>query len=236
MAEDIKNRRFIYGRRQGHRLHPRQARLVDELLPTLRFDIDKAASLADCFGTTHQQHVLEIGFGGGEHLAARAQANRQTGYIGCEPFLNGVAKLLLTIDEEKIDNIRIYNDDARNVLDALGAATLDEIYLLYPDPWPKLRHNKRRFISQENLDALFRVLKPGGKLVVASDIADYLSWTLTHVRRHGGFAWTAARADDWLTPPEGWPGTRYEAKAIAAGRQPGYLDFTRRQTLSQGAL
>ena len=119
---------------------------------------------------------------------------------------------------------------------ALPDACLDQAYLLYPDPWPKKRHNKRRFISPENLDALYRILEPGAGFLVASDIADYLDWTLVHMRAHGGFDWQAARADDWHTPPEGWPGTRYEAKAIKAGRIPGYLRFIKRPTARPGTL
>ncbi len=230
------NRRFIYGRRQGHRLHPRQAKLVDSLLPTLRLDLAQAKTLDKCFDRPRQSYALEIGFGGGEHLAARAAANPDTGYIGCEPFINGVAKLLLSISEDGMNNIRIHDDDARDVLDALPDGGLDVVYLLYPDPWHKLRHNKRRFISQKNVQEIFRVLRPGGQFFVASDIADYLAWTLSHVKRHGGFSWTAKRADDWLQAPPAWPGTRYEAKAIAAGRQPGYLQFERRAALQAGYL
>jgi len=233
---ELQNRRFVYGRRQGHRLHPRQARLVDEVLPKISFALEEAQQLNACFATPRDKFVLEIGFGGGEHLAARAKAHPDSGFIGCEPFLNGVAKLLLSISEDSIENIRIYHDDARNVLEALAPETLDEVYLLYPDPWHKLRHHKRRFISQENLQSLFRVLKPGGQLLVASDIPDYVSWTLNHMRRHGGFIWQAAHVDDWDTPPRDWPGTRYEAKAVAAGRRPAYLRFQRRAAETPGFL
>ena len=233
---ELKNRRFVYGRRQGHRLHPRQARLVEDLLPQLSFALEQATRLETCFAKPCKKFVLEIGFGGGEHLAARAKAHPDSGFIGCEPFLNGVAKLLLSISEENLENIRIYHDDARNVLEALAPETLDEIYLLYPDPWHKLRHNKRRFVSQENLQSLFRALKPGGQLLVASDIPDYVSWTLNHVRRHGGFTWQAAQLDDWDAPPADWPGTRYEAKAVAAGRHPCYLRFHRRDSEKPGFL
>jgi tRNA (guanine-N7-)-methyltransferase len=234
--DEAETRRFVYGRRQGHRLHPRQALLVEELLPRLRFDLSQNEPLSTCFDRPAERYVLEIGFGGGEHLAARALASPDTGYIGCEPFLNGVAKLLLAISENDIGNIRIHDDDARDVLAALPDGQLDEVYLLYPDPWHKLRHHKRRFISQENLAEIFRVLRPGGQFMVASDIASYLDWTRKHVKQHGGFAWSASAGEDVSTPPEGWPGTRYEAKAIAQGRQPGYLVFQRRSELSPGHL
>ncbi len=225
-AETV-NRRLIYGRRQGHRLHPNQARLVNDILPRLRPDFAAPAPTA-WFDEAKQDYALEIGFGGGEHLAARAAASPHIGFIGCEPFLNGVAKLLLAIEADNLSNIAVHDDDARDVLDALPDASLGTAYLLYPDPWPKKRHHKRRFISAANLDAIFRVLRPGGQFLVASDIADYVDWTLIHIKMHGGFDWHAAQSADWQNPPDGWPGTRYEAKAKAAGRTPGYLTFTRR--------
>ena len=232
---DGDNRRIVYGRRQGHKLHPRQQRLVDNVLPHVQPDLAKAGPAA-WFGDDFSSYALEIGFGGGEHLAARAKAHPDTGFIGCEPFLNGVAKLLVEIDENSLKNIAVHNDDARPLMAALPDASLDRAFLLYPDPWPKKRHNKRRFISAENLDALFRILKPDAEFLVASDIADYLDWTLAHMRAHGGFAWTAEKADDWHQPPADWPGTRYEAKAVKAGRRPGYLRFIRRAARRAGSL
>ena len=184
------------------------------------------------FDGVKQDYALEIGFGGGEHLAARAKAAPDIGFIGCEPFLNGVAKLLLAIIEaseaDNLRNIIVHDDDARDVLDALPDASLGTIYLLYPDPWPKKRHHKRRFISAANLQQIFRVLRPGGAFLVASDIADYLNWTLIHMKAHGGFDWAATQSEDWQCAPKDWPGTRYEAKAKAAGRKLGYLVFSRR--------
>ena len=230
-----KNRRILYGRRQGHKLHPRQQKLVDTLLPRCRPALDAAGPQA-WFARPMQAYALEIGFGGGEHVAARAKAAPETGFIGCEPFINGVAKLLIEIEENRLDNVAVHNDDARDVLAALPDDSLDQAYLLYPDPWPKKRHHKRRFISQANLAALFRVLKPEAGFLVASDIADYLDWTLMHMRAHGGFDWQAASAEDWQTAPQDWPGTRYEAKAMREGRRPGYLRFTRRPTAQPGSL
>jgi tRNA (guanine-N7-)-methyltransferase len=233
---DVRNRRLIYGRRQGHKLHPRQARLVRDMLPALRPDMT-AQSVAGWFGGAHfDAYALEIGFGGGEHLAARAQENRKTGFIGCEPFINGVAKLLIAIEAAGLDNVRVHGDDARDILAALPDAALACVYLLYPDPWPKLRHHKRRFVNDENLRALFRVMQPGATLHIASDIPDYVSWSLMHLRRHGGFDWQAEAATDWAAPFSGWPGTRYEAKALAAGRVPAYLRFTRRAQAQPGTL
>ena len=226
-AADKANRRLIYGRRQGHRLHKKQARLVADMLPQISPDLALAERPDGWFTKKFQSYALEIGFGGGEHLAARAAQNPDCGFIGCEPFINGVAKLLTVIADEGRDNIAIYQDDARNVLDALPDESLAAIYLLYPDPWPKTRHHKRRFVNPVNLAAMHRVLRPDGVFLLASDIADYIDWSLVHIMRHGGFDWSVQSADDWRVPPPDWPGTRYEAKARAAGRKPSYLRFTK---------
>ena len=171
--------------------------------------------------------VLEIGFGGGEHLAAGAIAHPETGFIGCEPFTNGVAKLVRAVEEAGLANVRIHDNDARDLLDWLPDESLERVDLLYPDPWPKTRHWKRRFVGADNLDRLVRVLKPGGIFRFASDIDSYVAWTLTEVRRHGRFDWLARSAADWRTPWPGWPGTRYEAKALREGRKGHYLTFQR---------
>lgn len=225
LPDEKVNRRLIYGRRQGHRLHKKQARLVAELLPQLSPDLSLSERPAGWFGKEFSAYALEIGFGGGEHLAARAAQNPDCGFIGCEPFINGVAKLLTVIADEGRDNIAVYQDDARNLLDALPNESLEAVYLLYPDPWPKTRHHKRRFVSPENLTAIHRVLRPEGMFFLASDIADYIDWSLVHMRRHGGFDWPVSRADDWRLPPPDWPGTRYEEKALSAGRKASYLRF-----------
>ena len=171
---------------------------------------------------------LEIGFGGGEHLAHRAVENPETGFIGVEPFVNSMAKLLATVRERELMNIRLYDDDATQLLDWLPEGSIDHIDLLYPDPWPKKKHWKRRFVSDVNLARFHRVLKPGGKFCFASDIDTYVNWTLQHCARHGGFDWTATSADDWRTPYANWPGTRYENKAKREGRSSAYLTFIRR--------
>ncbi|MFV2091497.1 MAG: tRNA (guanosine(46)-N7)-methyltransferase TrmB [Hyphomicrobiales bacterium] len=170
---------------------------------------------------------LEIGFGGGEHLAAQARANGQIGMLGAEPYINGIAKLLSTIDREALANIRIHPDDARELLEQLPDQSLGAVFILFPDPWPKARHNKRRFINADNLAQIARVLRPGGRLRFASDITDYVRWTLVHVRAARCFEWTAGRAADWRQRPGDWPATRYEAKAIRQGREPSYLQFIR---------
>jgi tRNA (guanine-N7-)-methyltransferase len=199
---------------------------MQTMLPQLRIDPDRCAP-PDVFQgpDSYSKYALEIGFGGGEHLAARAQQQPDTGFIGSEVFVNGVSKLVAAIAAENLTNIRIYPDDVRDLLPRLPAASIDCVYLLYPDPWPKKRHNKRRFISPDNLAELYRILKPGGGFIFASDIDDYVSWALAHMRQHGGFTWTARAADDWRQADADWPGTRYEAKAVKAGRQPTYLHF-----------
>ncbi|GEO99052.1 tRNA (guanine-N(7)-)-methyltransferase [Methylobacterium haplocladii] len=170
---------------------------------------------------------LEIGFGGGEHLADNAEKHPGTGIIGCEPFVNGVVKLLGEIDERALSNVRIRDEDATQLLAALPDASLARVYLLYPDPWPKRRQRKRRFVSDASLAEIARVLRPGGLFRFATDIDDYAGWTLVRTARCPGLRWTANGADDWTTPFPGWPGTRYEAKAKAAGRRPSYLTFAR---------
>lgn len=220
-------RSLLHGRRMGHPLRARQAELVETRLPDLRLDLDASPVPAELFPRPVTAFEMEIGFGGGEHLAGRASLHPQTGFIGCEPFLNGVAKLLVEIEERELGNIRIHDGDARQVLDRLPDGCLDRVWLLYPDPWPKRRHWKRRFVADDNLDILARVLKPGGELLFASDWADYVDWTLRCLARRPDFQWTARRADDWRLPWPGWPGTRYEAKAIREGRTPCYLTFRR---------
>jgi tRNA (guanine-N7-)-methyltransferase len=171
--------------------------------------------------------TLEIGFGGGEHLAAEARAHPNAGFIGCEPFVNGMAKLLAVIAAEGLANVRLWDRDATELLPLLPADSIDAVYLLYPDPWPKRRQRKRRFISDETLRALARIMRPGAELRFATDIDDYAGWALAHVRRSSDFEWTAQRADDWRQPWDGWPGTRYEAKAMREARPPSYLTFRR---------
>lgn len=172
-------------------------------------------------------HALEVGFGGGEHLAAQARLHPQTGFIGCEPFENGVAKLLTQIRLQGLSNVRVHPDDARDILARLPDASLDVMFVLFPDPWPKFRHHKRRFIQSQSLDVIARVLKPGGELRVATDHPDYAQWALMHLIRDDRFEWAAQRAADWRVRPDGWVVTRYEQKAIAAGRSCVYLRFFR---------
>lgn len=199
------------------------------LLPRLRVAVpeDGIVEPASLFPRSPEAVRLEIGFGGGEHLAAAARAHPETGFIGCEPFVNGMAKLLGVIDQEGLGNIRLWDRDAAELLPALPARSLDGVDLFYPDPWPKRRQRKRRFVSDESLAALARVLRPGGLFRFATDIDDYAGWVLARVLRSTEFRWSAARPDAWRRPFPGWPGTRYEAKALAEGRRPVYLTFVR---------
>jgi tRNA (guanine-N7-)-methyltransferase len=219
----------FFGRRKGKALRERQAEGMVTLLPQLKLDLDTPApaDLKVLFEAPVDNIRMEIGFGGGEHLVHRAQENPATGFIGVEPFVNSMAKLITRVEDLGLKNIRVYDDDATQVLDWLPEASVGRIDLLYPDPWPKRKHWKRRFVSQVNLDRFQRVLKPGGLFCFASDIDTYVNWTLIHCRDHGGFAWQAEQSSDWLTPFAGWPGTRYENKARREGRASAYLTFVR---------
>ena len=199
------------------------------LLPGLRIAIagPRTVQPLSLFPHPISQIWLEIGFGGGEHLASLAASRPQTGFIGAEPFLNGIAKLLVAIEAEGLANIRIFDGDGRTLLESLENAAIDRLFILYPDPWPKRRHVKRRLLDQGTIAELHRVLKPGAELHLASDSADYIGWSLRNILAHGGFDWSAERAEDWRRPPAGWCQTRYEAKALEEGRQPVYLRFLR---------
>ena len=226
----VNERRAFFGRRKGHPLRPRQAALFDSLLPRLAVDLAQAApaDLRALFQTAIKDTRVEIGFGGGEHLIAEAKANPSTGFIASDPFVNAMGKALAAVDGEKLSNIRLHFGDAVHLLEWLPAASLSRIDLLYPDPWPKRRHWKRRFIQDDSLKALARILRPGGELRFATDIADYAAWTLARGLRSADFIWTAERADDWRNPWPGFSGTRYEAKAKRAGRVPCYLIFRKK--------
>lgn len=219
----------FFGRRKGKPLRQNQQRLMDEVLQALLVDVKSPApsDLKELFQAPVKKVRLEIGFGGGEHLIHRALEEPETGFIGVEPFINSMAKLLARVEESGVNNIRLYNDDATVLLDWMPAGSASRIDLLYPDPWPKKKHWKRRFVSQVNLTRFHRVLEEDGLFCFASDIDTYVNWTLQHCHAHGGFEWTAQNAADWLTPFEGWPGTRYEAKARREGRSSAYLTFRR---------
>jgi tRNA (guanine-N7-)-methyltransferase len=208
----------FFGRRKGKRLRAGQDDLVQTLLPRIR--VTPGA-------TPERETWLEIGFGGGEHLLAQARAHPDVAMVGCEPFLNGMAKLLAAVDREALTNVRVFDDDVTRLLPAWPPATVDRVSILYPDPWPKRRQRKRRLISDAFLTELSRIMRPGAELRFATDIDDYAGWTIARVLRSADFRWDARRPDDWRRPWADWPGTRYEAKALEAGRVPSYLTFTR---------
>jgi tRNA (guanine-N7-)-methyltransferase len=224
------SQRAFFGRRKGHPLKPRQAALLETLMPRLAIDTAKPtpADLRTLFEDKLDAVRLEIGFGGAEHLIAQANDNPRIGYIGSDAFINGVAKALSAIEENKLANIRLHHGDASELLDWLPAGALTRIDLLYPDPWPKRRHWKRRFIQEESLSRLARVLTPGGELRFATDIADYAVYALARVQRSKDFEWTAEAASDWRQPWPDFAGTRYEAKAKREGRTPAYFIFRRK--------
>jgi tRNA (guanine-N7-)-methyltransferase len=199
-------------------------------LSRLRVDVSGDAPIdpRGLFPSTPTRIVLEIGFGGGEHLVEGAASHPGTGFIGCEPFINGVAKLMAAIEARGLSNIRIHDGDAVALMRRLPEGSVARVDLLYPDPWPKRRHHKRRFVCDERIAEIARVLEPGGTFRFATDIDDYAAWTLARMARSSDFTWVAERADDWRRPWEGWPGTRYERKAIREGRPPAYLTFARR--------
>jgi tRNA (guanine-N7-)-methyltransferase len=221
-------RRQLYGRAKGKALRPAQSQRLAELLPQIQIDLGrlKEGPVA-LFSSRPRRVVLEIGFGGGEHLASMAKAEPESGFLGVEPFLNGVAKLLGQIEANGLDNLRLLRGDGRDVLAHLPDASLDAVYLLYPDPWPKRRQRKRRIVDPAFVAELARVIRPGGEFRFASDIDDYVGWTLARILPNRDFCWLAAEADDWRLPWAGWHRTRYEEKAIREGRVPSYLRFRR---------
>jgi tRNA (guanine-N7-)-methyltransferase len=222
-------KRGFFGRRKGHPLKPRQANLFDSLLPRIALDLSRPApsDLRTLFADADRVR-LEIGFGGAEHLIAQALAEPNTGFIGSDGFLNAIGKALVLIDDNKLGNVRLHLGDAVELLDWLPEGGLARIDPLYPDPWPKRRHWKRRFIQDRSLKQFARVLKPGGELRFATDIPDYAVYALARVTRSPDFAWTAEAAGDWRKPWPRFSPTRYEAKAVREGRTPNYFIFRRK--------
>jgi tRNA (guanine-N7-)-methyltransferase len=219
--------RAFFGRRKGHRLRPRQAQLIDTLLPQLAVDLARSApaELGALFPVAVTEVQLEIGFGGGESMIAQAIERPHTGFLGVEPFVNGMAKALAAIDANKLRNIRLHFDDAVSLIAWLPETSLVRVDLIHPDPWPKRRHWKRRFVQDEMVVKLARVLRRGGEFRFVTDIADYAAWTLQRLIRSKDFEWTAQCADDWREPWPGFTKTRYHAKAARAERASCYLIF-----------
>jgi tRNA (guanine-N7-)-methyltransferase len=227
MDSAFHNARAFFGRRKGHKLRPRQAGLFQTLLPRLALDLTRPAptELGPLFAEPVTAVYLEIGFGGGEAMLAEAKAHPQIGFIGVEPFVNGMAKALAGIEAEGLKNIRVQFDDALPLLAWLPDASLMRIDLIHPDPWPKRRHWKRRFIQDDIVEQLARILRPGGEFRFVSDIADYAAWTLQRLMRSRDFEWVAQCADDWRNPWPGFVATRYHAKAAREQRSSCFLLF-----------
>jgi len=224
-------RRPLHGRRRGRPLRPGLQQILEAELAERAFDLPAGGEClapAGLFRSGCRRYWLEIGFGGGEHLAWQAAQNPDTGILAAEIFLNGVAKATRSLRQQGSDNVRLYLGDARELLDRLCADSLERVFILFPDPWPKVRHHKRRIVQGETLDRLAHGLRPGGEVRLATDDADYAAWMLAALDRHPAFDWTAMRAADWRSRPSDWPPTRYEAKALAAGRRPVFLRWRRR--------
>lgn len=216
-----------FGRIRSRTLKPRQADLMRDLLPKIAFETPAAGPLDLPRMKPGARAVrLEIGFGGGEHLAEQAARAPDVLFLGCEPFLNGVASALRWVSERNLDNVRICAGDARPILESLPDASLDAVFVLFPDPWPKARHHKRRFIQSDTLAEIARALKPGGRLRFATDWRDYAAWTLERALREPRLSWTAERAADWRAPPDDHVTTRYETKRLG-DTAPVFLDFVR---------
>ena len=221
------HRRRHYGRRRGPKLRPRQAGLLRDLLPQLTLEPKAGLDPRNYFPKPPREVWLEVGFGAGEHLVWQAENNPDIGIIGAEPYISGQAKLLAKIADSDLSNIRLYPEDARDVIAALPDACLARVFILFPDPWPKTRHHKRRFIQMEMLDQLARVMKAGAELRFATDDKGYLVWALERFMAHRKFLWTANAPSGWRERPADWPQTRYEAKAVKAQDTCIYLSFRR---------
>lgn len=219
----------LYGRRHGRGLRSGRRELVKSLLPSLEINLPGLASssLTDCFEDYCQYVWLEIGFGGGEHLAWQAAVNPHIGMIGCEPFLNGVAKLLTRVRDEELKNVRLFCDDARLLIENLPENSIDQVFILFPDPWPKTRHHKRRIVSFEFLDHLARVLKNSAQVQISTDEPGYLEWILWHFRKHSAFSWSIRAPSECQYNPTRGPSTRYQEKAVANGRACVFLTYKR---------
>lgn len=224
--------RKLYGRKKGRPMGPERTKALEALLPLLgippeKLTEDHTLAPSDLFAAPYSAYVLEIGFGDGEHVAAMMKENPDTGYLGAEPFINGVAGLIKHVKDMDDKNVRILNDDGMKVAKSLAPASLSEIYVLNPDPWPKKRHHNRRIVNPDNLDVFANILKPGGKLILSTDVPDLADWMITHTFNHPAFTWDAKSAGDFWTRPKGWHITRYEVKGANHAKRMCYLLFTR---------
>lgn len=230
----------FYGRRQGRRIRKAKTSLLDVFLPHIQITAESVFNKDSLFGKPVEQVYLEIGFGNGEHLAGQALKNPNIGFIGAEVFKNGVANLLslitgikegtdlpkeFTLTQDRSDNIRVFSDDVRLLFARIPDNFIDKLFVLFPDPWPKKRHENRRFINPENLKEISRILKKSGILRVATDHKAYKGWTLRQLSANPDFKWTATCGNDWKHEPQDWVETKYQRKAIREGRHPVFLDF-----------
>jgi tRNA (guanine-N7-)-methyltransferase len=228
--EYLRPEQRFFGRRKGPTLSARQQKLINECLPSLLIEASNqrtphhSINIGDYF-KNYEEVWLEIGFGKGEHLAWQAHKNPHVGLIGCEPYMNGVASLLDKINTGRQKNIRLYNDDARHILWHLPNEAVTKVFLIHPDPWPKKRHARRRFVNSDNLDDISRILKPGGELRIGTDHPIYREWTMIQMANRNDFIWTAETSEDWQNRPADWPETRYEVKAMEGKAT--YLVFTK---------
>jgi tRNA (guanine-N7-)-methyltransferase len=227
-SEDEPGELRSFGRRRGRKPSARQAMLLREVLPRVAVTLDSKAPLSALFSDAIEGCWLEIGFGGGEHLLWQAAQHPHVGLIGCEPFQDGVVKVLDAIERGAAPNVRLHADDARDLVRRLPAGSIARAFILFPDPWPKRRHVKRRLVNAQMLAQLARVIRLGGVLRLGTDIGDYARTMLLAIQEEGSFHWTASGPQDWRIRPADWPETRYEGKAVAAGRCCYYLTFTRR--------
>ncbi len=231
MSEPSRNQsRAFFGRRKGHKLRPRQALLIETLLPSLAIDLSAPtpADLRSLFSAPVTDITLEIGFGGGESLIAQARELPGAGFIGVEPFVNGMAKALAAIESQNLRNVRLHFDDAANLIEWLPQGCLARVDLIHPDPWPKRRHWKRRFVQDDMVAQLAHILRSGGEFRFVTDVADYAAWTLLRLLRSEAFAWTAQSAHDWREPWPGFTRTRYHAKAAREQRASCFLVFRKK--------
>ncbi|MCF8473405.1 MAG: tRNA (guanosine(46)-N7)-methyltransferase TrmB [Emcibacter sp.] len=229
--EHIKSSR-VYGRRQGPALPIIRQDRLDKWLPQIGITLpppDDSHLIApeSYFSPPLKDYWLEIGFGKGEHLAEQAKSNPNVGLFGCEPFINGVSRLVDFVDEQNLTNIRIYTDDARLLMDSFPDQSISKAFILFPDPWPKARHHKRRIVSEGNIIALSRILKDGAELRIATDHMEYCRWIMAHMLDNSDFIWQCEHPDDWRKKPDDWPTSRYEMKSLEQGRISSYMRFTR---------
>ncbi len=215
-----------FGRRQGRKLKTSRSALIETLLPRLKIDLPETGlNIASVFTDAAKPLWVEIGFGAGEHLVEQARQNPEINFIGCEPYINGMARLLASIEENKLSNIRLYDGDGRQLLAQLNNNTIERLFILFPDPWPKVRHHKRRIITQESLALIYNKLIDGGQLRIATDHVDYCGWILAQLLAFKKLVWTAEKPADWTNPPPGWIKTRYQCKAEAQGRSASFLTW-----------